>query len=340
MVSAGGRALLSRSRGPVAFSLALVLVGALPGAAAAADTVAFTLRDPRITESSGLARDEAGGIYWTANDSGSQGVVFGVGPDGRVRGTLNYRAQPRDVEAVAVLGNLLYAADIGDNGAVRDSVSVYYFTNPRASGLTVTYNSFDFRYPDGPHDAETLLVDESGRLSIVTKGLRGGIYVAPRTPSRTAVNELRRVGDAPALVTDGVFLPGGTQIALLTYGSVVVVDATTYQQVSSQPLPALRQAESIAVNLAGDGLLVGSEGSNSNVYALPLPPGAAATAPSAGPAPTATAQPGSGQDAAAQEDAAPDPRGRGTYLAVGLAGLVALVAGVVVAAVRRPADVR
>lgn len=329
---------MSRARGPAAFCLALVLVGALPGAAAAADTVAFTLRDARITESSGLARDEAGGIYWTVNDSGSQGVVFGLGPDGRVRGTLNYRAQPRDVEAVAVRGNLLYAGDIGDNGGVRDMVSVYYFTNPRAGGLTVPYNSFDFRYPDGPHDAETLLVDESGLLYIVTKGLRGGIYVAPRTPSRTAVNELRRVGDAPALVTDGVFLPGGRQIALLTYGSVVVVDATTYQQVSSQPLPALRQSESIAVNLAGDGLLVGSEGSNSKVYALPLPTGAAATAPPPGTTPTATAQRGSGRDAAAKEDAAPDPRGRGTYLAVGLAGVLALVAGVVVAAVRRPTD--
>ncbi len=31
------------------------------------------------------------------------------------------------------------------------------------------------------------------------------------------MNELTRVGDAPGHVTDGVFLPGGKQIALLTY---------------------------------------------------------------------------------------------------------------------------
>ena len=328
---------MSRARGAAASLLALLLVGAFPAVAGAADTVAFTLRDPRITESSGLARDEAGGLYWTVNDSGATGVLFGVGPDGRVRGTLNYRAQPRDVEAVALRGDRLYAADIGDNGSVRDMVSVYYFTNPRANGLTVTYNSFDFRYADGPHDAETLLVDDDGRLYVVTKGSRGGIYAAPRSPSRTAVNVLERVGDAPALVTDGVFLPGGTQIALLTYGSVVVLDATTYEQVSSQSLPALRQSESIAVNLAGDALLVGSEGRNSKVYALPLPAGTTAAAPSGSAAPTSTADPGGGEEA--EEDAAPpDARGRGTYLAVGLAGLAALVAGVVVAAVRRPTD--
>lgn len=330
---------MSRARGAAASLLALLLVGAFPGVAGAADTVAFTLQDPRITESSGLARDEAAGLYWTVNDSGATGVLFGVGPDGRVRGTLNYRAQPRDVEAVALQGDRLYAADIGDNGSVRDMVSVYYFTNPRANGLTVTYNSFDFRYADGPHDAETLLVDDDGRLYVVTKGTRGGIYAAPRTPSRTAVNVLERVGDAPALVTDGVFLPGGSQIALLTYGSVVVLDATTYEQVSTQSLPALRQSESIAVNLAGDGLLVGSEGRNSKVYALPLPAGTVAAAPSGPGAATSTADPAGGEDAEAEEDAAPpDPRGRGTYLAVGLAGLVALVAGVVVAAVRRPTD--
>jgi hypothetical protein len=242
------------------------------------------------------------------------------------------------VEAVAVQGNRLYVADIGDNEALRRQVSVYFLTNPRPSGLTVTYNSFDFRYPDGAHDAETLLVDGSGRLTIVTKGARGGVYQAPAQPSRTGVNELRKVGDAPALVTDGVFLPGDRQIALLTYGSVVVLDASTYAQVSSTPIPRQPQAESLAVNLAGDGLLVGSEGRDSAVYALPLPEGSAGS-PSATPSPTAsaetTAAAQTGQDDSA-DAAAPDPRGRGTYLALGLAALVALVAGVVVAAVRRP----
>jgi hypothetical protein len=327
----------SARRGLGVTLLGLLLAGGLPAVAGAEDTVAFSIRDRRIAESSGLARDVANGVYWTVNDSGSGGTVFGLEDDGRLRGTLNFRAQPTDVEAIAVDGNLLYVADIGDNNAVRDMVSVYFLTNPRASGLTVTYNSFDFRYDDEAHDAETLLVAPDGRLLVVTKGLQGGIYEAPQAPSRSGTNVLRRVGDAPALVTDGVFLPDGT-IALLTYGSVEVLDGTTYAKISSTPIPRQPQAESLAVNLAGDGLLVGSEGLRSKVFALPLPGQTAA------PTPTPTAEP-SGRTAPADSGEDPDADAaevtptasrRGTLLAVGLAAVVAVVAGVVVAVVRQP----
>ncbi|CAA9288011.1 MAG: hypothetical protein AVDCRST_MAG48-292 [uncultured Friedmanniella sp.] len=330
----------SAFRGAGAVLLGLLLAGGLPAAAGAEDTVAFTIGDRRITESSGLAGDVANGLYWTVNDSGDGGTVYGLEEDGRLRGTLNFRAQPTDVEALAVAGNRLYVADIGDNGAVREQVSVYFLTNPRATGLTVTYNSFDFRYEDGAHDAETLLVDPDGRLLVVTKGAQGGVYRAPQAPSRSSTNELRRVGDAPALVTDGVFLPDG-RIALLTYGSVEVLDGDTYAPVSSTPIPRQPQAESLAVSLDGTSLLVGSEGRRSRVYALPLPGagGEAAPAPTSTGAPsddTTPVDPGEDPDAAAEEDPGPSAGRRGTLLAVGLAAVVAVVAGVVVGVVRSP----
>ena len=153
--------------------LAVLFLAIVPTVAGAEDTVAFTIKDARITESSGLAADPAGNLYWTVNDSGDRGVAYGIGLDGTVQGTLNFRAQPRDVEAVAVHEDRLYVADIGDNSGQRDFVRVYFFTNPRANGLTVTYHAYDFSYPDGPHNAETLLVDESGRLFVVTKGAEG-----------------------------------------------------------------------------------------------------------------------------------------------------------------------
>jgi hypothetical protein len=318
-------------RQATAVALALLLVGGLP-AVAAADTVAFSVKDSRVTESSGLARDVDAGLYWTANDSGSDGTVFGIDPKGAVRGTLNYRARPVDVEAVARHGDRLYVADIGDNNAVRDQVTVYYFTNPRANGLTVTYHAYDFRYPDGAHDAETLLVDGAGQLYIVTKEARGGIYAAPPAPSRSRTNLLRRVGDAPALVTDGVFLPDDQGIALLTYTSIEVLDPTSYAVEASAPIPRQQQAESLALSLKGDSLLVGSEGRNSKVFAVPVPGAATPTA-----TPSATTGPSdSGEDPNASDAAAPSSSRRGTLLAVGLAGVVALVAGVVVTLVRRP----
>ena len=88
-------------------------------------------QDDRITESSGLARDAAAGPYWTVNDSGDGGTAYGLSPTGKILGTLNYRAQPDDVEAVAVHEDRLYVADIGDNNDERDFVTVYYFDDPR-----------------------------------------------------------------------------------------------------------------------------------------------------------------------------------------------------------------
>jgi len=249
--------------GMVALLLAFGLLAGFPIAAAAADEVAFSINDARITESSGLARDLQAGAYWTVNDSGERGVAYGISPTGKVLGTLNYRAQPEDVEAVAVFQDRLYLADIGDNNEERDFVTVYYFDNPRASGLTVSYRAWDFAYPDGPHDAETLLVNDKGRLYIVTKGAEGGVYIAPSDPRRDGVNQLRRVGQAPAMVTDGTFLPGGEQIALLTPGSVEVVDADKYREVASGTLPKLPQPESLTVSLDDETLLVGTEGKKS-----------------------------------------------------------------------------
>jgi hypothetical protein len=61
--------------------LAVVFLAIVPTMAGAEDTVAFTIKDARITESSGLAADPSGNIYWTVNDSGDRGVAYGIGLD-------------------------------------------------------------------------------------------------------------------------------------------------------------------------------------------------------------------------------------------------------------------
>jgi hypothetical protein len=308
--------------------LGVVLLAIVPTVAASEDTVAFTIKDARIIESSGLAADPDGNLYWTVNDSGDRGVAYGIGLDGKVQGTLNFRAQPEDVEAVAVSGDQLYVADIGDNNGDRSHVRVYSFSNPRANGLTVTYHAYDFSYPDGAHDAETLLVDESGRLFIVTKGQSAAIYKAPANPERESVNELEKVGSAPSNVTDGTFLPGGERIALLTYSSVQVIDANNYQDVVSAPIPEQPQAESLTLSLDQSSLLVGSEGKRSKVYSMPVPSDASPTpTPSDGPAAESDVPESQANSWQSQ---------RGTLLALGLAGFVALVAGIVVGLVRKP----
>ena len=61
---------------------------------------------------------------------------------------------------------LLYLGDIGDNREARETVDVYRVPEPRAtSGATATAPAtrLRLRYPDGAHDAETLLVAPRGR---------------------------------------------------------------------------------------------------------------------------------------------------------------------------------
>jgi hypothetical protein len=361
----------SRRRHPVlrgaTAALAILSVSMLLGWSvalpAAADSVEFTIADPDIVESSGLATDADAERYWTVNDSGDAGVAYALDDQGETQGTLQFRVEPVDVEAVAFHRGRLYVADIGDNRAVRDNVTVYFFDDAEPATEPVVYKAYDFSYPDGPHDAETLLVDGDGRLFIVTKGTRGGIYAAPASPSRQGVNELERVGDAPAFVTDGTVLPDG-RFALRTYVSVEIVDPDSYEVVARAATPAQKQGESITTTFDGKALLIGSEGKRSKVLRIDIPTGVGdAPTSSTGP-PTSTSSPSatssadqtpspsataddpsddpSAADTAAAEDDVPEDSGsssssrQGTLAALGLAAAIAIVAGSVVVLIRRP----
>ena len=57
----------------LAVALTTTLLGWSVALPAAADTVEFTIADPDIIESSGLATDADAERYWTVNDSGDAG---------------------------------------------------------------------------------------------------------------------------------------------------------------------------------------------------------------------------------------------------------------------------
>src|SRR5689334_12693906 len=108
---------------------AVIALAVLPGSAAAAaegsasaapGASGFTITDPRIKESSGLAASRIHpGVYWTHNDSDDGPYVYAVdSATGKTvaRVTLTGIGTPRDVEAIS-LGpdGQLYVGDIGDN---------------------------------------------------------------------------------------------------------------------------------------------------------------------------------------------------------------------------------
>ncbi|KRF12676.1 hypothetical protein [Nocardioides sp. Soil796] len=226
--------------------------------------------DTRVTESSGLARSTyARDTLFTHNDSGDRPRVFAVGANGRTRAVLTLRgAKSYDWEDMSSGPNhTLWVGDTGDNSRSRSRIQVYRFREPaRLYSRTVRATRFTFAYPDGAHDSEGMMVNpRTGRVFIVSKQVRGAVYVGPRTLSATSVNRLRKLRRAPSTVTSASFRPGGWGYVLGTYGS-----AYTYASLSAGAhrvlLPSRQQGESIEFNRAGGRLFAGSEGVRSPVY--------------------------------------------------------------------------
>jgi sugar lactone lactonase YvrE len=245
-------------------SLVPFAIGAASGPDDPPHSVDLTYRDPAIVESSGLVvRD---GLVVTVNDSGDGGRIFTVGESGETVGTTSWASEPTDTEALAPAGpGEVWVGDIGDNPGSRSSVTVLRV--PFGPGdRTVDPAAYELVYPNGAHDAETLLAHpRTGRLYVVTKDIFGGtIYAAPRTLSADAPNELRPVADVLAFATDGSFYPDGRRYVLRGYGSAAVYSFPDHELLASFRLPDQQQGEGIAV--AEDGSVhVGTEGQFSDV---------------------------------------------------------------------------
>lgn len=288
----------------VAGASAAVFSPAAP-AAAQDGRVAFTISDPRITESSGLAASSLHqGVVYTHNDSGGVPQIFALGPDGKVRAVLTVAgAGARDWEAIA-LGRdgrgrpAIFVADIGDNlGGAWPYVTVYRIPEPaRLRSQTLHATAFRLRYQDGPRNAETLMINpRTNRLYLVSKitNLAGGkIYEAPARLRTGGFNVMRKVGDAPAIATDGAFSPDGRTCVIRTYFGArlysVRPDGRPGESLKSIDLPAQVQGESVTYTADGGSLLAGSEGRKQPVYRVPLPeearPSPSASSKSASPA--------------------------------------------------------
>lgn len=188
---------------------------------------------PDIFEASGLAASRrTPGFLFTHNDNSNDQRVFAVNANGDLRGTWSIANSTtvRDPEDIAIgpgpiAGETyLYLADIGDNANVRSEVAVYRALEPSVpeTGVPIVEDlpadKIRLIYPDGPRDAETLLVDTNGDMYVVAKRVTPGkVYRAPYPQSTTSVNTLELVGQLPW----GQTWPVGGDIA--ADGSAIII---------------------------------------------------------------------------------------------------------------------
>jgi hypothetical protein len=240
-----------------------------------------------VVEASGLAASAIhAGVYYANNDSGDSARFFAIGSDGSDRGTFDVEgANAFDWEDLSrgpckAGGSCVYLADIGDNNLVRDEYVVYRVAEPVTVGpgvQSVRPETFRFVYPDGPHNAETLLVHpKSGVVTIVTKDAGETLaFELPMPLDATGVMTAIAIGEATVpgllgLVTGGDIHPDGSSVLLRTYRGLflytVASGQSAAQALAARPceMPAgmEQQGEAVAWTMDGHGYVTLSEGAS------------------------------------------------------------------------------
>ena len=283
----------------------------------------------------GLAFDQQSSRLFAVSETGGTNIAVTDATGGKI-GDISFSADTESLQGLAVHSGSLYVGDVGDSSGKRDKITVYKL--PLEVG-NQSYNSYDFRYPDGAHDAKSVLVSGRGRIYVVTAGENPGIYYAELEPTRSGVNKLSRASDAPAGVTDGVFLSDGVTMALRTGSGVQVVDASSWETRATLTYQGAPEGESIAT-FSGDTLLVGA-GPQLREEAVPTSDSTVTLSSSGETSPTPTPEPSEGPVSEAsptsQETTSPGPEEKatqpaqgGTRLAIAAAAVLALVLGAVV----------
>ncbi|SCF68015.1 hypothetical protein [Streptomyces sp. Cmuel-A718b] len=299
----------------------------------------FTIEDPRVTESSGLAASRAhSGVYWTHNDSDDGPYVFAVDSrTGKTLATITMRGvgEPRDVEAISIgPDGDIYVGDIGDNlDGTWSHVWIYRFPEPKQlRDATVDAVQYDVKYADGARNAEALMVHpKTGRVYIASKNEDGGgLYEGPAKLTAGAVNTFRRVDEVP-WVTDGAFSPDGKRLVLRSYFSAreYAFENGRLGEDRSVAAPFQRQAESVTYTADGSALMFGSEGARSDVVRVEVAGGGSGGDQDRG---KPSGSGGAGGEAGDQGDGVGEDGGKG---GAGLGAAIVVGAGVLWFALRR-----
>jgi hypothetical protein len=177
----------------------------------------------------------------------------------------------------------IYAGEIGDNYSKCKSIKVYRVPEPNVdanqapANVTLTnVETIELVYPDGPRDAETLLLDPLTKdIYIVSKEQTSKVYRAAYPQSTTGRTTLEQVAKLHwGMATGGDISPDGREIIVRGYfaASLWVRPKTEPMwkafEGSECPIPIIleQQGEAICFDANGAGYYTTSEHRHQPIY--------------------------------------------------------------------------
>ncbi|MEL6110232.1 MAG: hypothetical protein AAFU85_29840, partial [Planctomycetota bacterium] len=235
----------------------------------------------KLTESSGLVFSRVNDTcIWSHNDSGGKARLYAFDEKGESCGRLTLEdASAVDWEDIAGYTDevpRLLIADVGDNQARRDTVSLYLIDEPDPTEKTesAAYQHLKVRYEDGSRNCESVAVEMSNRrILLVSKSpLGASLHEVPLPPRSTDDGPVhldvvaKRIGSLPLPMATGMDLdPSSGDLWVTSYFQAFCFRGPEpiEDRIKTTPegfkLPRLKQIEAIAVD--GNGRVwVTSEG--------------------------------------------------------------------------------
>jgi autotransporter-associated beta strand protein len=270
--------------------------GVARGQTFATGIVAGNLQNGSIDEASGIVASRLNtNVLWTHNDSGNSAQLFAMTTAGAslatysLTGTSNFDWEDIATGPGPTAGtNYLFVGDIGDNLAIRSSVTVYRVPEPTVSDtqsppVTAALGgavALTFAYPNGRRDAESLFVDPlSGDLYIISKrDAQKYVYRAPYPQSTSGTTTMQLVAtlnnanwitgadisvDGNRIIMKAPETGSGLMYTRPAGGTIADAFATTPVAV---PLLSETQGEAIAFDPLGRGYYTTSEGAGAPVH--------------------------------------------------------------------------
>jgi hypothetical protein len=249
--------------------------------------------DGDLEEISGIASSRIDPlVLWVHEDSDEDPMVVALDRFGFTLAEHDLPEEFDDLEDIDVVidpstgSSLMFLADVGDNDEVRGEVAVWVIDepDPYADG-DIEPLRMGLTYPDGPHDAETLLVDPlTLDLFVLTKDSSNGAYVYLKRPPHDAEGPfvLEALGTWPELdlhATGGDVSLDGFRVVVRDYSTTARVwirdgyqpleDAFDEEPCEIDIAPE-EQGEAITFTVDGGGVVTVSEGVGESLWFIGL----------------------------------------------------------------------